>query len=212
VNNPGHTPLQLLLKVLQFKNTAQMTRVHANQLSKEERQAKQEEQKMVVKLESPEERKADEENKAENEEDQFLVVDESYLEGFGQEVAPLSQKSDYTRVNPVTAQTDFKHFNPMLTTYLIGPQNPPKHKENFKSTPKQGSQPPKEPESPQGESIDIFAPVVYINTSTDASEKNVEPFRIFVFLGHKTMTVLFFKPDFEFTYKFIQNLTAHLSR
>ena len=37
VNNPGHTPLQLLLKVLQFKNTGQMTRVHANQMSKEER-------------------------------------------------------------------------------------------------------------------------------------------------------------------------------
>ena len=37
VSNPGHTPLQLLLKVLQFKNTGQMTRVHANQMSKQER-------------------------------------------------------------------------------------------------------------------------------------------------------------------------------
>ena len=54
--------------------------------------------------------------------------------------------------------------------------------------------------------------MVYINTSTDTSEKSIEPFRIFVFLGHKTMTVLFIKPDFEFTYSFIQNLTAHLSR
>ena len=88
----------------------------------------------------------------------------------------------------------------MLTTYLIGPQNPPKLKENFKTTPKQAGQPPKEPESPLGDSIDIFAPLVYINTSTDTSEKNIEPFRIFVFLGHKTMTVLFFKPDFEFNY------------
>ena len=114
MNNPGHTPLQLLLKVLQFKNTAQMTRVHANQLSKEERQAKQEEQKMVVKLESPEERKADEENKAENEEDQFLVVDESYLEGFGQEVAPLSQKSDWHAPSVIITQA---HHD--ATTYLV---------------------------------------------------------------------------------------------
>lgn len=45
---------------------------------------------MLVKLDSPEESKPDEETKAENEADQFLVVDESYLEGFGQEIAPLS--------------------------------------------------------------------------------------------------------------------------
>ena len=35
---------------------------------------------------------------------------------------------------------------------------------------------------------------------------------MFVFLGHKTMNILFFKPDFDFTYKFIQQLNTHLSR
>jgi len=35
---------------------------------------------------------------------------------------------------------------------------------------------------------------------------------MFVFLGFKTMTVLLFKVDFDFTHAFLTSLNAHLSR
>lgn len=51
----------------------------------------------------------------------FIIVDNGYLDTI-QEMHPLANHSDFTRVNPTTAQTDFKHLNSMISTFLIGPQ------------------------------------------------------------------------------------------
>ena len=58
----------------------------------------------------------------------------------------------------------------------------------------------------------MFAPIVYLRTSESESDTELRPFRMFVFLGYKTMTVLIFKVDFEFTQSFLMSLNAHLSR
>ena len=111
-----------------------MSRVYANQPSKEERLAKNEESKMVIKLDVAEEEnkdgeKAEESKESKDGEEGFVIVDDSYLDGVAQEVIPLSKTSDFTRVNPLTASTDFKHFNAMFSNFLIGPQFLPRHKE-----------------------------------------------------------------------------------
>ena len=63
---------------------------------------------------------AEEENK-----DGFVIVDNTYLDSVS-EMHPLSNLSDFTRVNPMTASTDFKHLASMPSTFLIGPQFKPK--------------------------------------------------------------------------------------
>ena len=35
---------------------------------------------------------------------------------------------------------------------------------------------------------------------------------MFVYLGYKTMIVLLFKPDFDFTHQFLHSINAHLNR
>lgn len=57
----------------------------------------------------------------EDKEEDFVVVDNSYLDTVS-ELHPLSSLSDFTRVNPQTAQTDFKHLSAMPQSFLIGPQ------------------------------------------------------------------------------------------
>ena len=52
--------------------------------------------------------------------DSFVIVDNTYLDSVS-EIHPLSNVSDFTRVNPMTAQTDFKNLTSMLSTFLIGP-------------------------------------------------------------------------------------------
>jgi hypothetical protein len=52
--------------------------------------------------------------------DGFVIVDNTYLDSVS-EIHPLSNVSDFTRVNPMTAQTDFKHLTSMVSTFLIGP-------------------------------------------------------------------------------------------
>ena len=47
-------------------------------------------------------------------------MDNSYLDTVD-EVHPLSNLSDFTRVNPIIAQTDFRHLSSMPSTFLIGP-------------------------------------------------------------------------------------------
>lgn len=47
---------------------------------------------------------------------------------------------------------------------------------------------------------------MYLKTSSDADSNEIEPFRLMVYLGYKTMTVLLFKPDFEFTFAFLNGL------
>ena len=51
----------------------------------------------------------------------FVIVDNSYLDTVS-ELHNLSNLSDFTRVNPLTAQADFKHLTAMPTGFLIGPQ------------------------------------------------------------------------------------------
>ena len=58
----------------------------------------------------------------------------------------------------------------------------------------------------------MFAPIVYLRSTTDENDEELVPYRMFVYLGYKTMTVLFFKPDIDFTHTFLTNLNAHLSR
>jgi len=58
----------------------------------------------------------------------------------------------------------------------------------------------------------MFAPIVYLKKTTDENDSELVPYRMFVYLGYKTMTVLFFKPDFDFTHAFLTSLNAHLSR
>ena len=62
----------------------------------------------------------------------------------------------------------------------------------------------------------MFAPIVYLrnnqSTADESDDGELVPYRMFVYLGFKTMTILFFKPDFDFTHAFLTNLNAHLSR
>ena len=53
--------------------------------------------------------------------DSFVIVDNTYLDSVSEQ-HPLSNLSDFTRVNPATASTDFRHLNSPLSTFLIGPQ------------------------------------------------------------------------------------------
>ena len=56
------------------------------------------------------------------EEDTFVIVENSYIDGVAKEVLPLSNFSDFTRVNPRTVNTDFKLKDSQVTsTFLIGP-------------------------------------------------------------------------------------------
>lgn len=66
-----------------------------------------------------------EESKDGEDKDGFVIVDNSYLDSVS-ELHPLSNLSDFSRVNPQTAQTDFKHLPSMLQTFLIGPHFKPK--------------------------------------------------------------------------------------
>ena len=70
--------------------------------------------------ESNEETKASMPEQLEENKDGFVIVDNTYLDDVS-ELHPLSNLSDFTRVNPVTAQTDFKHLASMPSTFLIGP-------------------------------------------------------------------------------------------
>ena len=56
--------------------------------------------------------------------------------------------------------------------------------------------------------IDIFAPYVYITNA----EGKLEKFKMFVYLGFKTMLVTLFRPDQQFTCKFIRQLQAYVNR
>jgi hypothetical protein len=50
--------------------------------------------------------------------------------------------------------------------------------------------------------VDIFAPFVYLTNQ----EGKLEKFKMFVYLGFKTMLVALFKPDYVFTYAFVKKL------
>lgn len=152
-----------LLKVTQFKNAAQMTRIQANQPTKAERLRQQEESKLIVSnIKSSEESKGEEGKGADGgEHDDFVIVDNSYLDTVS-EIHPLSNLSDFTRVNPLTAQTDFKHLSAMPQSFLIGPQFKPKA--NAPNARNQSAQ------SVPEDAIDIFAPIVYLKTSSDAGD------------------------------------------
>ena len=65
--------------------------------------------------------KADDPAAAEEAKEDFVIVDNSYLDTVS-ELHNLSNLSDFTRVNPLTAQADFKHLTAMPTGFLIGPQ------------------------------------------------------------------------------------------
>ena len=88
----------------QFKNTAQLTRVQVNQPSRAERLRRQEESKIVMLTKNlVETNKQDDAPLVEEEtKDSFVIVDNTYLDSVS-EIHPLSNVSDFTRVNPMTA-------------------------------------------------------------------------------------------------------------
>jgi len=71
-------------------------------------------------VENNEESKGVPELQPEESKDGFVIVDNTYLDSVS-EMHPLSNLSDFTRVNPTTASTDFKHLSDMPSTFLIGP-------------------------------------------------------------------------------------------
>ena len=85
----------------------------------------------------------------------------------------------------------------MAATFLIGPQFQPK------------SQP--------AEHVDVFAPTIYMqseHSSPDESESQqpLTPYKMLVFLGFKTMVVVFLKHDYKVNYKMLAALNTHLTR
>ena len=62
-----------------------MQRIHENQPTKEERRAKQEESKMLIKLESKDDEKVETNDEKQIEEkskdEDFVIVDDAYLDG-----------------------------------------------------------------------------------------------------------------------------------
>mmetsp|Transcript_38441 Transcript_38441/g.50416 ORF Transcript_38441/g.50416 Transcript_38441/m.50416 type:complete len:85 (+) Transcript_38441:1039-1293(+) len=73
-------------------------------------------------LQAPEEAKAEADAPSgEETKEDFVIVDNSYLDTVS-ELHNLSNLSDFTRVNPLTAQADFKHLTAMPTGFVIGPQ------------------------------------------------------------------------------------------
>jgi len=51
-----------------------------------------------------------------------------------------------------------------------------------------------------------------MKTSSDEDDNELQSFRMFVYLGYKTMLVLLLKPDVEFTHQFLNSINAHVSR
>ena len=43
----------------------------------------------------------------------------------------------------------------------------------------------------------MFAPIVYLKKTTDENDSELVPYRMFVYLGYKTMIVLLLKPDVD---------------
>ena len=60
--------------------------------------------------------------------------------------------------------------------------------------------------------IEIFAPIIYLKETNDENDTELKPYRMFVYMGFKTMTVLLFKPDFDFTHAFLTSINQHLTR
>jgi len=106
-------------------------------------------------------------------------------------------QSNFCRVNPKITNSEKWVGN--ISSFLIGPQ--------FHKNQKGSSDSP----------IEIFAPMVYMRTSQGATDskhdaEDLRPFRMMVYLGLKTTTVMFFKPDYEFNHTFLLNLNAFLQR
>jgi hypothetical protein len=57
---------------------------------------------------------------------------------------------------------------------------------------------------------DCFLPTVYINDSLE--KKEPRPFKLVVFLGLKTMVVLFLRNDYRINLKMLAQLNVHLSK
>lgn len=106
-----------------------------------------------------------------------------------------SPVSNFTKVNPSIAAVDLTQGQTsMISSFIIGPQV---------SQPGPGQQTSQMPDF-----IDIFVPYVYITNA----EGKLEKFKMFVYLGYKTMLVTLYKPDQEFSYKFIRQLQAYSNR
>jgi len=54
-----------------------------------------------------------------------------------------------------------------------------------------------------------YAPVIYL---TDHSTGSVKPYKLIVYIGHKTMLALLFEVDQIFDYKLLHSLDAHLAK
>ena len=54
----------------------------------------------------------------------------------------------------------------------------------------------------------VFAPVVHFK---DEQGQDVQ-YRMMVYIGHKTLLILKFEVDFEFTYDFLIRLDSHLQK
>ena len=54
-----------------------------------------------------------------------------------------------------------------------------------------------------------YAPKVFF---TDEQTGETKEYRLLVYIGHKTMLALLFDHDFDFTYKILRQLDAHLQK
>lgn len=119
-----------------------------------------------------------------------MKVDSKYLQEVEGTVSSANPISNFTRVNPQTAAIDFSQSQTsMISTFVVGPQiGQPFVAGGDKPT--------------ISGHVDIFAPTVYLR---DADGKLVK-YKLFVYLGFKTMLVSLFKPDFEFTFRFVKQI------
>lgn len=95
--------------------------------------------------------------------------------------------SNFSRVSPVTATSDLTSVTQMISTFLIGPQFTAQKDASF---------------------VDVFAPCIHIKTK----EGKLEKFRMFTYLGYKTMFVMLLKPETKLTLSKLKSLYAYLNR
>lgn len=110
----------------------------------------------------------------------------------------VDNMSDFCRVNN---QNSFTYVSKTLHGFVLGPHN------FSEATPVNGELGPSIVQNCP--SMKNFAPIVYMK---DAKTGEMKPYRLMVYIGHKTMLALLMEVDFEFDYDFLSRLDAHLAK
>ena len=95
----------------------------------------------------------------------------------------LLDQSDFCRINP---KNSFTIVNKTLHGFVIGPHN-----------------------FSEETSMRNFCPTVYFKDEKTGESK---PYKLMVYIGHKTMLALLFENDFKFEYDMLKKLDAHLAK